>query len=534
MDKVKPEQANPVRAGVRIQRVMLMNFRKFETLDIEIGELCVLVGDNESGKSTVLLAIDLALGGSTTKVMSYGLESLFNKASISRFETSQKRIEDLPTMHVEIYLTNVKDPKLNGKNNSCGTELDGIRMECKPQRDHEPEIAAMLKEPEAGVPFEYYEVRFHTFADQAYGYFGRPVRHVFIESAGMQTESAIRDYVRDMYDSAATDTMRCQHQRLYREKRKAFCAEVLGDINSAERVEKFALRSGGRVSLDRDLTIESGAVSIEHRGKGIQSRLKISMALRRAAKSGREIGVVLLEEPENHLSHVNMREMVDEIRRTNGHQIVVATHNSLIVSRLDLRKCVLMNKPKASAGSLADVNKETAEFFMKAPSQGLLEFVLSPRVMLVEGAAEFMLMDAFFEKETGATAASNGVHVISVNGLSFQRYVEIARLLGIRAAVVRDNDGDYDKNCNEPFADVPNCVKVFAEKDGNLSTFEKCVYACNKDLCDRLFGTERRTRTVEDYMLAEKSEAAYSLATKGYGELTTPQYLKEAVQWVVA
>ena len=48
-----------------IKQLRLYNFKRFQTLDLNLSpDLNVLIGDNESGKSTVLQAIDLAISGS--------------------------------------------------------------------------------------------------------------------------------------------------------------------------------------------------------------------------------------------------------------------------------------------------------------------------------------------------------------------------------------------------------------------------------------------------------------------------------------
>ena len=40
----------------------------------------------------------------------------------------------------------------------------------------------------------------------------------------------------------------------------------------------------------------------------------------------------------------------------------------------------------------------------------------------------------------------SNIHVISVDGTSFKRYLDLAKLLDIKVTVIRDNDGDYQKN----------------------------------------------------------------------------------------
>lgn len=56
-----------------ITRLMLQNFKKFPELDLRFSnDRNILVGDNESGKSTILLALDLVLSDSRHRVEALG------------------------------------------------------------------------------------------------------------------------------------------------------------------------------------------------------------------------------------------------------------------------------------------------------------------------------------------------------------------------------------------------------------------------------------------------------------------------------
>ena len=171
---------------------------------------------------------------------------------------------------------------------------------------------------------------------------------------------------------------------------------------------------------------------------------------------------------------------------------------------------------------------------MKAPDNNGLQFVLSKKVILVEGDAEFILFEELYAKHAkGSTLAEDGVHVISVGGTSFKRYLELARLLGVRVAVVRDNDKHWQKNCVDNYAEFRmDNARVFADPDDARSTFEVCLYEDNKALCDRLFGTSRKSLSVLDYMLANKADVAFELLDKGASELRAPKYIQDAIAWI--
>ena len=188
-----------------------------------------------------------------------------------------------------------------------------------------------------------------------------------------------------------------------------------------------------------------------------------------------------------------------------------------------------MSKPL----KLNNLPEDTAKFFIKAPDNNILEFILSKKVILVEGDAEYILVEALFKNVTGGDIKNCEVHIISVDGTSFKRYLEIAKILKIKTAVIRDNDGKYQENCIDRYSDynIDN-IKIFADTNNARSTFEICIYQDNKTLCDGLFQAGRKTLSVQDYMIANKAEVAYILLDKKSSEISSPQYITEALQWI--
>ena len=105
--------------------------------------------------------------------------------------------------------------------------------------------------------------------------------------------------------------------------------------------------------------------------------------------------------------------------------------------------------------------------------------------------------------------------------------------MGVRVAVVRDNDKHWQKNCVDNYAEFRmDNARVFADPDDARSTFEVCLYEDNKALCDRLFGISRKSLSVLDYMLANKADVAFELLDKGASELRAPKYIQDAIAWI--
>ena len=63
--------------SVLITKIKLYNFRRFREYVIEPNEKCnILIGDNESGKSTILEAIDLVSSGNMRRLEAIGLDTV--------------------------------------------------------------------------------------------------------------------------------------------------------------------------------------------------------------------------------------------------------------------------------------------------------------------------------------------------------------------------------------------------------------------------------------------------------------------------
>jgi putative ATP-dependent endonuclease of OLD family len=519
-----------------IQRLVLKNFKRFKALELEFDpDLNTLIGGNEAGKSSVLQAIEIVLSASRSKVDGIGLEALFNADCISEFLEGDKKITDLPELLIEVYFDNLPGRHdLDGENNSKGAKHLGIKMVCKPFDEYTKEIQVILSETHENFPFEYYGVDFLTFSDHAISPYKKPLRHLLIDSSRINNEYAAREYTRSMYAAHASTAQRNMHGFEYRKAKAKFKNEVFGTMNDTLDAYKFDVRTSPKASVDTDIIITENNIPVDSKGMGRQCFIRTEFALRDQEHA---LHVLLLEEPENHLSQVHMRKLIDRIRASTKKQLFIATHSSVIATRLDLRNVLILSEENPSRpASLKDLSTGTAEFFMKAPDNNVLELALCKKAILVEGDAEFILMETLYKiSAPGCSMAADGIHVISVDGTSFKRYLELAKLLRIKVAVIRDNDKDYQANCVDNYADyASDSIRIFADCNNAWYTFEVCMYQDNETLCNELFGPGRKTLSVEEYMLKNKTDAAFQLLEKKGTELAAPGYIQRAVAWIRA
>ena len=319
---------------------------------------------------------------------------------------------------------------------------------------------------------------------------------------------------------------RAVHKSKYRQLKNSFRTDSLRVLNDRIPDYAFGLKPSSATGLEGDLMIFEDNVGIDQKGTGTQVFIKTDFALER---SGANVDVILIEEPENHLSHVNLRKLIQRVSEKQSGQLFIATHNSLISARLELRNLQIMHESTDEEPvSLRDLREETAKYFQKAPVASILEFAISAKAILVEGPSEYMLFEKFFETTMGHKPENDNVQIIDIRGLSFKRYLEIAKILGNKVAVVTDNDGDKQKNCIDKYADylVDANVMICCDGDNEKCTFEIVLYSDNKILCDRLFKDNAL-----DYMLKNKTEAAYKLLEQNE-TIAVPEYIRGAIEWI--
>jgi putative ATP-dependent endonuclease of OLD family len=514
-----------------IEKIKIKNFGRFKEFLLEFDKsLNLLIGDNEAGKSTILSAIDMVLSGSRSKVENHGIDHLFNTDIINDFLASDKKYENLPILYVELYLNDQSNKDLDGKYNSEGIPAHGILLICEPREDLSKEIKEILSQVDNNFPFEYYSINFKTFSGESYTGYRKFMQHLLLDNTQINNEYATKSYIKTLYQNSIIDAEKNKHQNEYRKHKEAFRTSVLNDLNDRITDYSFAIRTNSKANLESDLTIKEGDIEIENKGKGRQCFIKTDFALK---KNENKLDIILLEEPENHLSHINTKKLIRRINESEDIQLFIATHSNLISTRLDLRKALMLNSNSLKPITLSEIPEDTAKFFMKAPDNNILEYILSNKVILVEGDAEYILLESLYEKIANEKLEDSDIHIISVGGTSFKRYLDIAKLLGIKTAVIRDNDKDFQLNCIDRYSDyIADNIEIFYDSDNAIPTFEVSFYQNNKEICDELFSAGRKTLTVQEYMLKNKADVAFELLDKKANDLIVPDYIKRAIEWI--
>ena len=522
-----------------IKHLSIFGLRKFENIEIEFNpNMNIIVGENEAGKSTILEAISIVLNQQYKNVDKSIVKELLNKNNVEKF-LKEKRTSALPKIQIEIKFAMTGKEKdaqeFFGEENLNQQGPDyGILFECKFDEDCASRLAKEIGEGK--IPYEYYVMTWVTFRGAPYKSIKKPVNSIFIDTSEKNTNNSFNYFNRTLFSSKYEDVVKMNAKNTFRlNLEEAFDKLNLPNIDINR---KFGINDK-KVILEAIISVFEDGIPLENKGSGMESLIKTHIAL---DKKKSNLDVILLEEPENHLCFSNMNKMIDEITcKRDTAQIILTTHSNIIASRLNLQNVLWIRDNQTV--SLSDIDGKVADFFTKADDNNFLQLLLSEKVILVEGATEYLLLPNMYHRIVGRTIEEDKVVIISCKGISYDNYLKIAKKSGKKIAVITDNDKSpkkIEKMDEFNFNDENINQHIFMDRDVHCWTWEQCIYDLNKEYFDESIKINKDAEYLfhgENYgpvlgkMLNNKVQVAYNILKSGY-ELEIPQYVEDAIKWI--
>lgn len=530
-----------------LTKIRIKNYRVFEDFELELNDgLNILVGDNDSGKSTLLEAVRLAITGRLgDRLLAYCLSPyLVNQAASSSYAAAVRAGETPtpPEIIIDLYLAESEATAgLRGTNNSTLEDAPGLRVRAWFNKSYNDEYEAFIADREAValVPTEYYQVDWLSFAGNAITSRGVPLAVSRIDASAIRLFSGADYYLQQLITDQLEASERVELSRSYRSLREEFADnEAIKRINATLAADQheitdkslsLAIDISERTTWESSLVPHLDDLPFQFVGHGSQNILKILLALNRSVEASQ---VVLIEEPENHLSPASLNGLVGKIaERCADKQVLIATHSSYVLNKLGLDRLVLL--ADQSSTRLTDLPPETLDYFKKLSGYDTLRLVLASRVILVEGPSDELIIQRAYVDKEGRLPIEDGIDVLNVRGLSFKRFLDIARLLGKRISVVTDNDGRAPAEIDANFAEYTDTGIVTVHTGGQAdgSTLEPQVLAANGlSLLNEILGREdAEGEAIVGYMTAHKT--TWALAVYEAPEaITMPQYIRDALE----
>lgn len=532
-----------------ITRVVVKGYRLFEDFELEPNRgTNIVVGDNESGKSSLLEAISLALTGRING--RWAQDELnpywFNVAAVENYFASlgTESPKLPPEILIELYLTNDDDELqyLLGVHNSRQDKVPGVKMHIAPNPDYAEEFADYMADENrpAILPTEWYSVDWRQFSDERLTRRPKELGVSVIDSRTVRSTAGIDFHTREMLKDFIEPKESAAVAVAHRKARHVISTETLKSVNERiadkgdalhDRPIGLHMDQSANASWEQSIVPQVAEVPFAMAGQGQQAAIKVALAMNRSSET---TAYALIEEPENHLSHTSLTRLVDRIEALAGdRQVFLTTHSSFVLNRLGLDKLVLLHKgTKAHLGALP---ADTVKYFKRLSGYDTLRLVLAEKVVMVEGPSDEMLFERAFRDKHGKSPMAIGVDVISMAGVSLKRGMQLCTALKRHAAAIRDNDGKEPDHWRTPLGELleDGQREVFIGEVADGPTLEPQFAKVNDDATLRtLFDITDDEMSTVDWLKAHKTDWALTLDEHAEVTVSYPKYLSDAVEFV--
>lgn len=501
---------------MRIKKLKLQNFKKFATLtsfDFN-DDINIIVGDNESGKSTLLEAIEICLNF-TLRGKSLNSElttDLFNNDCIEQYLAGDKSQGTLPEILIEAYLEG--NPFLKGDINSEDEDTEGIFVKIYFDSDLSDSYTEFIEEPEkvSTLPVEFYKIDWYSFAWNRITRHNKNINCLFVDPSRLHPSFGRAKYISSIINSALEKNARSTLNLNYRQLKARFDEEkdviainekLDADDDVTNKSLKITADIASATSWENNLQLSVDEVTFNQIGKGEQNQIQIKLALQNKAK---DIDIVMLEEPENHLSHINLVQLISHIEKKNQKkQIFLTTHSSYVLNKLSIDKlCLLTGKYLR----LRNIDSNTVKTLKRLPGYDTLRVVLAQKLILVEGPSDELLIKKIYLNKYGCLPEEKGVDIIVVRGIGFKNYLNIAKPLKHPVRVVKDNDGNYKTNITDWSDTYKDCtfITYYSPQYKEQYSLEPALIEANADTQKNLDHLAEIMLSTQTYKIYQESD----------------------------
>lgn len=559
-----------------IKKVVIENFKCFEwNFVLELNkELNIIVWDNEVWKTTILEAINLVLSWWIYwKYLWVELnQSLFNSKIINNYLNSliTEDILPLPKIIIELYFEDIDEDSIkalfewnynSSKKKDCWIRFE-IWFSDSELNKNQYELLLQNKEKIKSLPIEFYEYWWTTFARE-YNIkpknFNQYFSSTFIDSSnyryqnGCDTEvlKTIRQYLDDKEKIEISLAHRQIQDNFSEHNSISPINKKLQDTNLSDKNISLSVELTTKSAWEDSLTVYVWDSPFSNSWKWEQCIIKTKLALNN--KKSQESNVLLIEEPENHLSHSKLNKLINYISENHKNkQIIISTHSSFVANKLLLWNLILLNKDKNDKRNYAKMDGLTSEsYFEKLSWYDTLRLILCKKAILVEWPSDELVLQRAYKDIKWNLPIQDEIDIISV-WTWFLNFLEIADKIKKATVVVTDNDWDVEalkiKYKNYLEENKKDNIEIFFDsiedswelviwkksKPFNYNTLEPKLLKANLNnivLFNEILWT--KYSDIDDlykYMKANKTEWALKIFDS-IEKISFPQYILDAINW---
>ncbi|HHK7777301.1 TPA: AAA family ATPase, partial [Streptococcus pneumoniae] len=182
-----------------------------------------------------------------------------------------------------------------------------------------------------------------TFSGKTYSSYNKPYKflHSMINTSLIDTQQEIQKRIHEVYldNISAENRAKVNHQ--YRINSFNFLKTLRKDELLKENASEFQLHfDESENSFRNSVSAVKNGVDIKNLGQGEKVLLGVENAYSHLKET---VKILLIEEPENHLSFQNLQKLVRMLSSNTGVQVFIGTHSNMIASRLGVDNLLFLD-----------------------------------------------------------------------------------------------------------------------------------------------------------------------------------------------
>lgn len=465
----------PQSSGIRVDAVRIRNFRSLKNVEVSLGDTSLLVGMNNTGKTSFLRALHLALGADRRLVAAedFFIDGAGNQASeilidvrIVSIGSDGKRVKRFPDpwMDSDFGGSGLVSPdtseqefiairtKITYDSVKSDFNLERLRLQEWPDAAKWAEVSAGSKVPRFSQLLSFFiDAQRDVIADLRVrtSYFGKLLAKVEFPAEAI---AELEQRLSELNDDIVGKSELLGHIR-----------EALTELNRTvpafgEGVELTPVSKKIR-EITKGLGVrfsDSGGSSfpLELHGMGTRSwasllsfQAYVSWTAKLSANNGLPFHPVLfLEEPEAHLHPNAQRAVHDQLSKGPG-QRIVSTHSPYIAGQADLSDLMHFSKhgteTKVRRVLIPDLGAEEKRKIRREVMHSRGELLFARAVVLFEGETEEQALPIFARHHWGRHPFELGVSFVGVGGAGkYYPFIALFEALQIPWFIFSDGETD--------------------------------------------------------------------------------------------
>lgn len=507
---------------ISLTNLRVSNFKSINKIDLQLNKTNILIGQNNSGKSNLLKAINIALGS----VREISQSDIFISAE-ERLSNTKSAIIDILIRPIDIsgeiekvfsdFWTGVFTESWITTDETNGNFV-GIRTII--QYDVRKDDYIIIKKPiqewndsietavagskkNFGSDMADYLTAFYMDAQRD------AVEDIKNKKSFLGKATAQGDLSNELITQIEGQLNHINSEIIQNipalqqtNRRMSSIGRTMGSSNSVVEIEPLA-RKISDLHKGMDIVYRDGAAakfSIAQHGMGTRSWISFltlgayvdwyNEKIKLDDEDAENYVMLTMEEPEAHLHPQAQRQLYSEISKFNG-QKIISTHSPSIIAQADLGDIIYISKSqgmtKAKHFNIEQYNPEELKRIKREVINTRGELMFSNAVVLCEGITEEQALPIYFKEYFGLEPICCGVNIIGIGGQNYKTFLNLIKDLQIPWFIFSDGEQDTKKTVKKA---------VGAETVEALSELKNIIILDNGNDYERYLISEGYTDTI--------------------------------------